>query len=705
MPADGVFHLEGHGFGGGVGLSQWGAEGGAESGADAATILARYYPTASLTSVAPTTIRVLLSGLASGGAVFLNAAGLTVTGADGTATAPPADAAHTRLRLVVTGNALQLQNSSDGSSWAGEASVAAPATVGDSAGQLGVGQSDGSIKTYRGRLTLGISGASARAVDVVPLEDYLRGVVPRETPASWLPAALQAQAVAARSYAAYQVGRASAGSGYDICDTSACQVYGGVGAETPSTDAAVAATAGEELTVAGAPIDAQYGASDGGFSVDGGLPYLPAAPDPWDGVDAGNTNHSWPAAVTAAEVQARYPAVGTLTGLDVTGRDGNGDWGGRVLSVVLTGHDAAGSPTTVQTTGAGLVNAHAWPAAGDGLRSSWWHVVGQAAPTPPTTIGVASVAPFRVVETSRLGTTARRVVVTGRHGVPVGASAVFVVASAGRLSKGRRADLLAWPSGGNRSGAVAIARLSGIAPASGSGIVRLGADGALDIASTTSTVGLELTVVGWAGTAAQPGVSTVAGVPTVLRTTLGRGSRRVSMPPPVGATAALVSVTASATGRTGTLTVAGIPTQTLGPTPQTTTLVVPATTTIGVSQSAHVRVQLLGWLTARGVRLTTLRTVSRPAVTAGSRGSIVAVTGGAVPNSATTVIALISETSPVAGDLDSYPHGSSTGQLTATPPGRAATTLIATTLKDGLVIVKPPSGGTKVQLTILGWAG
>ena len=89
---------------------------------------------------------------------------------------------------------------------------------------------------------------------MVGLDGYLRGVLPREVVAStWPPATLQAQAVAARTYAAYERAHVPAGRHYDLCDTASCQVYGGASAEYPGTDAAVAATAGQVLTSGGTP--------------------------------------------------------------------------------------------------------------------------------------------------------------------------------------------------------------------------------------------------------------------------------------------------------------------------------------------------------------------------------------------------------------------------------------------------------------------
>ena len=118
----------------------------------------------------------------------------------------------------------------------------------------------------------------------VPLEEYLRGVVPRESPAYWEMDALKAQAVAARSYVLAEIAGNSAGL---TCDTTACQVYGGRAAvdrdgnvvearEHQRTDQAVSDTRGEVRTYNGAVAFTQFSATNGGWSTDGGRPYLVA---------------------------------------------------------------------------------------------------------------------------------------------------------------------------------------------------------------------------------------------------------------------------------------------------------------------------------------------------------------------------------------------------------------------------------------------
>lgn len=117
----------------------------------------------------------------------------------------------------------------------------------------------------------------AWAIDVIPFEEYVRRVVPAEMPALWPAAAVCAQAIAARTYAWYQIIQRS-GYEYDVTDWTNFQVM--CDTTHPASDAAVAATAGQHLTYDGQPILAQYSAKNGHPTLDGGLPYLRAVPDP-----------------------------------------------------------------------------------------------------------------------------------------------------------------------------------------------------------------------------------------------------------------------------------------------------------------------------------------------------------------------------------------------------------------------------------------
>ena len=120
------------------------------------------------------------------------------------------------------------------------------------------------------------SGSRSRdTVNVLRLDDYLKGVVPREMPASWSPAAVQAQAIAARTYAAYERAHPLTDT-YQICDTTSCQVYGGYSSEHPDSNAAIEATAGKIQTYGGDPAFTQFSSSSGGWTSAGSVPYLVA---------------------------------------------------------------------------------------------------------------------------------------------------------------------------------------------------------------------------------------------------------------------------------------------------------------------------------------------------------------------------------------------------------------------------------------------
>jgi stage II sporulation protein D len=123
-------------------------------------------------------------------------------------------------------------------------------------------------RRYRGRLVVFLNDRGRlNLVNELPIEQYLRGVVPRELGPGAYPEleALKAQAIAARSYTLRNLGE-FADEGYDLCGTPRCQVYGGMDDEHPLSDRAVALTAGEILLYDGQPIDALYSATCGGHT-------------------------------------------------------------------------------------------------------------------------------------------------------------------------------------------------------------------------------------------------------------------------------------------------------------------------------------------------------------------------------------------------------------------------------------------------------
>ena len=214
------------------------------------------------------------------------------------------------------------------------------------------------IRYYRGEIrAVNNSRGENRTINAASIENYLRGVVPRESPAEWGAAAggaginaLRAQAVAARSYSATENRYAGLAR---TCDTQDCQVYGGAmlresinanptALEHPYTDQAVAETAGVVvLTPKGLPARTEFTSSNGGRTAGG---TFPAQADPGDlASDPVNSLLVWTRIFSAAAVQAKYPSVGTLTSV-VTNHDGlGGDWNGYASSVTING--TAGSVT------------------------------------------------------------------------------------------------------------------------------------------------------------------------------------------------------------------------------------------------------------------------------------------------------------------------------------------------------------------------
>ncbi|HWE08349.1 MAG TPA: SpoIID/LytB domain-containing protein [Solirubrobacteraceae bacterium] len=301
-----VFYIRGGGDGHGIGMSQYGAEGYALHGADYRSILAHYFPGTALATIGPQrTVRVLLG---TGPASFSGA-----TAAAGVRLQPAST-----YEVTTAGGKLRLRTG------AGQTlgPFTAPLIV-SGPGPLHL-SGHGS---YRGSLQFAADGSGGvQIVDAVGLDDYVRGVVAEEMPASWAPAALEAQAVAARTYAVTTTVRAG---GYDLYDDSRSQVYGGVGAETGATDAAVAATGGQIVTYNGTPAVTYFFSSSGGYTESiqdawpGATPepWLRGVPDPYDGA-AGNPSHSWGAQMSLAAASAKLRGLvkGSLIGIRVVRR-------------------------------------------------------------------------------------------------------------------------------------------------------------------------------------------------------------------------------------------------------------------------------------------------------------------------------------------------------------------------------------------------
>lgn len=359
-PGDGSFSFEGRGWGHGRGMSQWGAYRAAQLGATAGQILGFYYSTSTAGSFADRTMRVQLSATEGDRLVGVrNQAGLvaTVYAADQrTVLGTRGLTDHTGWRVVTDAAGLKVQWQ-DGTVWTdvtigGRTAFADGALVDVRAtGVLPLFDEDGGSRTYRGSYRVSrLDSLRIRAVNHVPIESgYLPSVVPAESPASWPAAALQAQAVAARSYAAWYEQHPQSGD-YDLCDTTSCQVYAGVSAEDSRSSAAVRVTTAAVRTAGSAVVRTEFSSSNGGSVSEGGAGHSPAKYDAWsDG--SWDPRHTWSATVPAGTAAAAVFGSGaTITEMRVTDRNGYGDRGGQVRSVTFTGI-AGGSRVTRTMTG------------------------------------------------------------------------------------------------------------------------------------------------------------------------------------------------------------------------------------------------------------------------------------------------------------------------------------------------------------------
>jgi stage II sporulation protein D len=330
--AAGVLTIRGGGYGHGIGMSQYGAYGYALHGMDYGFILHHYYRDTTLGHLdGARTVRVLLG---TGSAAFAGAVragtehlqpGLTyrvVAQADGA--------------LVLIGpKGRELGR------------FPAPLRVTGPGPLLVAG-----LGSYRGALEFAPDGSGGvQTVDAVGLDDYVRGVIGVEMSASWPAAALEAQAVAARTYA---ITTSVAGNGYSLYPDTRSQMYRGVAAEAPQTDAAVAATRGQVVEYRGTPVTTFFSASSGGYTENienvwtgsAPEPWLRGVPDPFDGA-GGNPYHHWGAdySLAAAGAKLRGLVKGSLIGVRVL-RHGVSP---RILLAAVVG-----SHGTTQVTGAVL---------------------------------------------------------------------------------------------------------------------------------------------------------------------------------------------------------------------------------------------------------------------------------------------------------------------------------------------------------------
>ncbi len=346
----------GRGWGHGRGLSQWGSQGYArDHGWSSARILDHYYggttagqaSAASSRPVDASAVRIrliaqdarpLVVGI-SGGTL-----GLSGTGPLG----DPDDLTAVRLTKQGDGTLLVETAATCAGPWSvlggdgrtGTTAVTVTRTSG--ADQLHTCL-DGTTTWYPGSLRATVVDGTQRAVNTTTIEAALRSIVPRESPASWDADALQAQAVAARSYALAGDSRHRASSGTlyaDTCDTTLCQVYAGHSRQVPGgsrtattdsrTDAAITATAGVvRLHADGRIARTEFSSTSGGWTAGG---TFPAVQDLGDVI---SPLHTWTRTVAVTGLESAYGQGGALQSVEVLERNGLGADGGRVLRARL----------------------------------------------------------------------------------------------------------------------------------------------------------------------------------------------------------------------------------------------------------------------------------------------------------------------------------------------------------------------------------
>ena len=292
------FTITGRGWGHGIGMSQWGAYGLAKHGSTYKEILRHYYTGIGFMKVGDPTIRVRLrSGLSAVKLTCANDFTISSGATDATITAG------TTATTTYSGGAYRVV--AGARSWSFTGAV----TFAPSKGQLSLLTSTDMRQAGRHRGTIRVvnSGGSLMMINHVPLESYLRGVVPREVSPSWPKESLKAQACAARAFA--ERARRNARGAWDLyCDTRS-QAYSGVGWEDARSDAAILATAGVVPSYRDAPIAAFYFDCSGGQTENielawetSAVPYLKAVNDPYDSYAS---LHTWgPLRKTPAELTA-----------------------------------------------------------------------------------------------------------------------------------------------------------------------------------------------------------------------------------------------------------------------------------------------------------------------------------------------------------------------------------------------------------------
>jgi stage II sporulation protein D len=294
------FVITGHGWGHGVGMSQWGAYGYAQKGVSYDKIVTHYFPGTKLDTATVKSIRVLL----------VQSPSITISSTGPWKIKDGSTAAVTMPAGKITLNpelAFKVPGTSELQSFLGPLVFTSQTPLVFK-------------KAYRGTFTVASDGKQLTLVNTVPLEQYLYAVVPSESPKTWPAEALKAQAVAARSYA---LAKRKTSGPFDVYPDTRSQVYGGVSAEAPTATAAVDATTGEVLTYGGKIATTYFYSSSGGRTAASSdvwkgvpIPYLVSVADPYD---TASPYHNWgPLPFTADKLAGALKISGRLLDVQTT---------------------------------------------------------------------------------------------------------------------------------------------------------------------------------------------------------------------------------------------------------------------------------------------------------------------------------------------------------------------------------------------------
>ncbi|MFI5049566.1 MAG: SpoIID/LytB domain-containing protein [Gaiellales bacterium] len=322
-----TYTLIGHGWGHGIGLSQWGAYGYASHGWTYRRILAHYY-TGTAIDQSPLGFTERVAMMDGRQTVHFGASAKMDVIAEGDGTTASLPAGSYRIEAGVTAGYQRVWNTTSTSIVL--SGLAAPVQVIPSTAPLllvepsyrGFGNDH-----WHGQLRFLLSGGNVRPVNVVSLDNYARGIVPCEESPSWPIEALKAQAVAARSYAYRTRNTDQSISAIDTKADVANQTYCPIEREGTASASAVAATSREIVTYQGSVAATFYSASSGGrtssmqasWGSSFGYPYLVPVTDRYDGAGGANPNHTWkPVVYGPIELARKFGLNGSVFAVDQT---------------------------------------------------------------------------------------------------------------------------------------------------------------------------------------------------------------------------------------------------------------------------------------------------------------------------------------------------------------------------------------------------